>query len=133
MVFGVGTDLVDVTRFERLLSLYQERFILRFFHSKEILRPSSLSLRQRALHYSKRYAAKEAFVKAMGWGFGAEVGTKDIWVENAASGRPLLKMEKPLEIRVKEDFPGYAFQVHLSLTDEYPYAQAVAIISKEKE
>jgi holo-[acyl-carrier protein] synthase len=128
MILGLGSDLVDITRIERTLERYGERFIARVFTETE--RRKSECRANRAASYAKRYAAKEACAKALGTGFRAGVFWRDIGVVNLPTGRPTLVLTggalKRLEALTP---PGMRPQIDLAITDEPPLAQATVIIT----
>ena len=128
MILGLGSDLIDITRIERTLERYGERFIARVFTETE--RRKSECRANRAESYAKRYAAKEACAKALGTGFRAGVFWRDIGVVNLPTGRPTLVLTggalKRLEALTP---PGMRPQIDLTITDEPPLAQATVIIT----
>ena len=128
MIFGIGTDLVDVRHIEKALKTFGARFETRLFTPYE----QSLSHKQSnpALYYGKRFAAKEAFVKALGTGIGMAVFWKDVEVRNNALGKLFLQLAYNLQESLRQTLPlQQKIQLDLSLTDEYPYAQAFVVIS----
>jgi holo-[acyl-carrier protein] synthase len=128
MILGVGSDMVDIKRIERIIDLYGDRFLDRVFTEAE--RQKSEGRRQRAPSYAKRFAAKEACSKALGCGLGRGVGWRDMGVVNDVLGKPSLILVAGAAERLREMTPdGYAAQVNLSITDDYPLAQAIVIIS----
>jgi holo-[acyl-carrier protein] synthase len=128
MILGVGTDLIDIRRIERVMARFGARFLDRVFTSLEQERAGRRADRAAAL--AQRYAAKEACAKALGTGFRHGVYWRDIGVENLASGQPYLRLEGGAAVRLQSLTPrGLEPQIHLSLTDEPPFAQAVVVIS----
>ena len=128
MIIGIGSDIIDITRIERTLERFGERFINRVFTDIEIAK--SERRRMRAASYAKRYAAKEACSKALGTGFRDGVFWRDMGVVNLRSGRPTMQLTGGARRRLDEILPvGMIAQVDLTITDEYPQAQALVIIS----
>ena len=130
MILGVGSDLIDITRIERTLARFGERFLDRCYTEAE--RARSEGRAGRAESYAKRYAAKEACAKALGTGFRRGVYHRDMGVVNLRSGRPTMELTNGALQRLKElTPPGMMARIDVSLTDEPPMAQAVVIISAE--
>jgi holo-[acyl-carrier protein] synthase len=128
MILGVGTDLIDIRRMERVLERYGGRFLDRVFTAAEQARAERRF--DRAAAYAKRYAAKEACAKALGTGFRQGVYWRDIGVANRPSGQPLLRLTGGAATRLAALTPrGMTARVDLSLTDEPPFGHAVVIIS----
>jgi holo-[acyl-carrier protein] synthase len=128
MIIGFGSDLCSIERIGNSLARYGERFENRVFTDVEIAkarrRPYTI-----AGTYAKRFAAKEAFSKAVGTGFRRGVFMKDIGVVNAPSGAPTLALTGGAAKRLEEITPkGHEARIHLSLTDDHPWAQAFVII-----
>ncbi len=127
MIIGIGNDLIDIRRIEKTLERFGERFINRVFTPIEIARSERKA--QRIPSYAKRFAAKEACSKALGTGFRAGVFMKDLGVVNLPSGKPTMAMTNGAGERLASLIPdGYEPMVHLTITDEPPYAQAFVII-----
>ncbi len=128
MILGIGNDLIDIRRIERTLERFGERFIARIYTDVE--RQRSERRRNRANSYAMRYAAKEACSKALGTGFRRGVFWRDLGVVNLPSGKPTMQLTGGAARRLDEMLPeGMVAQVDLTLTDEYPIAQALVIIS----
>ena len=128
MIIGLGSDLCNIERIQNSLDRFGERFEARVFtdveRAKAARRPHT-----RAGTYAKRFAAKEAFSKAVGTGFKAGVFMRDIGVVNAPSGAPTLYLTGGALARLESLVPqGYRPVVHLTLTDDHPWAQAFVII-----
>jgi holo-[acyl-carrier protein] synthase len=128
VIIGMGSDLCNIERIANSLSRYGERFENRVFTDIEIAkarrRPFTI-----AGTYAKRFAAKEAFSKAVGTGFRRGVFMKDIGVVNAPSGAPTLALTGGAALRLEEMTPqGHEARIHLTLTDDHPWAQAFVII-----
>ena len=128
MILGVGNDLIDIRRIEKTLERYGERFTARVFTDLE--RKKSDARRQRAASYAKRFAAKEACAKALGTGLRCGVYWRDMGVVNLPSGRPTLKLTGGAAKVLKELTPdGFEARIDLTLTDDFPLAAAIVIIS----
>ncbi len=128
MILGLGNDIIDIDRIERTLARFGDRFLDRVFTKTE--RAKSDRRMQRAASYAKRFAAKEACSKALGTGFRRGVYWRDMGVINLPSGRPTLQLTGGAAEHLKRITPpGYIAQIDLTLTDDYPLAQAIVIIS----
>ena len=128
MIIGIGNDLIDITRIERTLERFGDRFIQRIFTDVE--QAKSEKRRMRAASYAKRYAAKEACSKALGTGFRRGVFWRDMGVINLPSGKPTMKLTGGALKRLQEIIPeGMEAQIDLTITDEPPTAEAFVIIS----
>jgi holo-[acyl-carrier protein] synthase len=127
IVLGMGSDLIDITRIERTLARHGDRFIERVFTPVE--RARSERRATRAASYAKRYAAKEACAKALGTGFRNGVFWRDIGVVNLPSGQPTLALTGGAKAQLDRMTPsGMIAQIHLTITDEPPLAQAMVLI-----
>ena len=128
MIIGLGSDLVDIRRIERVLERHGERFTSRVFTETE--RVKAERRRGRAATYAKRFAAKEACAKALGTGFRRGVFFRDMGVINLPSGRPTLELTGGALAQLRRITPeGCEARIDLSLTDDYPLAQAIVVIS----
>ena len=128
MIIGLGSDLCDVRRIEKVLERHGERFLDRIFTPAE--RAKADRRANRAETYAKRFAAKEACAKALGTGLRRGVFWRDIGVVNLPSGRPTMKLTGGALARLKAITPaGCEARIEVSLTDEGPTAQAIVIIS----
>jgi holo-[acyl-carrier protein] synthase len=128
MIVGVGSDLCNIERIQQSLDRFGDRFIARVFTDAERAKAERRTL-TRSGTYAKRFAAKEAFSKAVGTGFRAGVFMKDIGVVNAASGAPTLLLTGGAKARLDAlTPPGHAMDIHLTLTDDHPWAQAFVIL-----
>ncbi|MET0269369.1 MAG: holo-ACP synthase [Sphingomonas sp.] len=129
MIVGIGSDLCNIERIQRSLDRFGERFVTRVFTDAERAKAERRTM-TRAGTYAKRFAAKEAFSKAVGTGFRAGVFMKDIGVVNAPSGAPTLALTGGARARLDAlTPPGHAMDIHLTLTDDHPWAQAFVILS----
>ena len=128
MILGIGNDLIDIRRVERTLERYGDRFTHRVF--TDIERQKSDRRAQRAASYAKRFAAKEACSKALGTGLRQGVYWRDMGVVNLPSGRPTLRLTGGAAKVLRDLTPeGYEARIDLTLTDDFPLAQAIVIIS----
>lgn len=131
MIIGIGSDLVDITRIEKTLARFGERFLARVFTAEERARAERRA--DRVATYAKRFAAKEACAKALGTGFRNGVFWRDLGVVNLPSGRPTLVLTGGARARLEAlTPPGMRARIDLTLTDEHPIAQALVVISAEK-
>ena len=133
MIIGLGSDLCNIERIQNSLDRWGDRFKARTFtdveNAKAARRPHT-----QAGTYAKRFAAKEAFSKAVGTGFKRGVYMKDIGVVNAPSGAPTLALTGGAKARLEElTPPGHTVTVHLTLTDDHPWAQAFVILEAHPE
>jgi holo-[acyl-carrier protein] synthase len=127
LIVGIGSDLADIRRIERTLERFGDRFVHRIFTDAERARAERRG--DRASSYAKRFAAKEACSKALGTGLRRGVFWRDMGVVNLRSGRPTLLLTGGAAERLAElTPPGMTAHVHLSLTDDHPYAQAFVVI-----
>jgi holo-[acyl-carrier protein] synthase len=127
MILGIGSDLCDIRRIEQSLARHGERFTHRLF--TEVERARAEGRAHRAATYAKRFAAKEACAKALGTGIRRGVFWKDMGVVNLPSGRPTLELTGGALARLSEMTPaGHAAVIHLSITDDFPWAQAFVVI-----
>jgi holo-[acyl-carrier protein] synthase len=132
MIIGMGSDLIDIRRIEKTLARYGERFTNRIYTDLERAKAERRkgAGNSYAATYAKRYAAKEAASKALGTGFRAGVYWRDLGVANLPSGKPTIIMTGGALERLRAITPkGMTAQIELSLTDEYPMAQAIVIIT----
>jgi len=131
MILGLGNDIIDIRRVERTIERYGERFLSRVF--TEIERRKSDNRAERAASYAKRFAAKEACAKALGTGFRQGVFWRDMGVVNLPSGRPTLQLTGGAARALEQLTPeGHEVRIDLSITDDFPTAQAIVIISAVK-
>jgi holo-[acyl-carrier protein] synthase len=128
VIIGLGNDIIDIRRIEKTLERYGERFIGRVF--TDIERQKSERRALRAASYAKRFAAKEACAKALGTGLRRGVYWRDMGVINLPSGRPTLKLTGGAALQLEAITPdGFEARIDLTLTDDFPLAEAVVIIS----
>jgi holo-[acyl-carrier protein] synthase len=127
MIIGIGNDLIDIRRVEKVLERHGTRFTDRIFTEIEVRK--SERRRERAASYAKRFAAKEACSKALGTGIRAGVFWRDMGVVNLPSGRPTMQLSGGAADRLAKLVPaGHHAAIHLTITDDYPLAQAFVII-----
>ncbi|HEX8258572.1 MAG TPA: holo-ACP synthase [Allosphingosinicella sp.] len=129
MIIGIGSDLCNIERIQASLDRFGERFIARVFTETERAKAERRPF-TRAGTYAKRFAAKEAYSKAVGTGFRRGVFMKDIGVVNKPSGEPTLHLTGGAKQRLDDMTPeGHAAEVHLTMTDDHPFALAFVIIT----
>ncbi len=127
MIIGIGNDVIDIRRIEATLERFGGRFIERIFTETEVRKSERRAAR--AASYAKRFAAKEACSKALGTGFRAGVFWRDMGVVNEPSGKPTMVLTGGALIRLEELLPaGHAARIHLTITDDFPYAHAFVMI-----
>jgi holo-[acyl-carrier protein] synthase len=128
MIIGIGSDLVDIRRVDATIERYGTRFLDRIFTETE--RAKSDRRAQRSASYAKRFAAKEACAKALGTGLRRGVFWRDMGVVNLPGGKPGLVLTGGALARLNAITPaGHSAQIDLSITDDFPLAQAIVIIS----
>ncbi|CAM5583921.1 Holo-[acyl-carrier-protein] synthase [Mycolicibacterium aubagnense] len=127
MIIGIGSDLIDIRRIEKSLERHGERFVKRVYTDVEQAR--SEGRRARAASYAKRFAAKEACAKALGTGIAQGVYWRDMGVANLPSGKPTMVLTGGAAVQLEKLLPaGYHAVIHLTITDDFPLAQAFVII-----
>lgn len=127
MIIGLGSDLIDIRRIEKTLARFGDRFVQRVFTETE--QKKSDRRAQRAASYAKRFAAKEACSKALGTGFSRGVFMRDMGVVNLPSGAPTMALTGGAATRLLALVPaGHRGVIHVTLTDDYPLAQAFVVI-----
>jgi holo-[acyl-carrier protein] synthase len=132
MIVGIGSDLCNIERIEQTLERWGDKFVKRVFTEAEQAKAASRPF-TRPGTLAKRFAAKEAFSKAVGTGFRRGVHMKDIGVVNLASGAPTLRLTGGAKDRLDALAPeGHAIDIHLTMTDDYPWAQAFVILAARK-
>ncbi|WJS01232.1 holo-ACP synthase [Roseibium aggregatum] len=128
MILGIGSDLIDIRRIEKTLERFGERFTNRVF--TEIERTKSDKRAERAASYAKRFAAKEACSKALGSGIRMGVAWREMGVVNLPSGKPTIALTGGAAERLQAMVPsGFRTTIDLTITDDYPLAQAFVVIS----
>jgi holo-[acyl-carrier protein] synthase len=130
MILGIGSDITDVRRIEKVIARHGERFIARIFTDKE--RARAERKKNRVETYAKRFAAKEACAKALGTGMRGGVWWRDLGVVNLPSGRPTMQLTGGALARLQAMTPhGYEARIDLTISDEGPMAQALVVISAD--
>ena len=129
IVLGLGNDICNIERIQKSLDRFGQRFLDRVFTAQEQARAERRPL-TRAGTYAKRFAAKEACAKALGTGFRGGVFMRDMGVVNLPSGAPTLRLAGGAAERLASLTPtGYTPLIHLTLTDDHPFAQAIVLIT----
>ena len=129
-ILGLGNDLIDISRIERMLDRWGERFVHRIFTELEIAKSEARAAR--AASYAKRFAAKEACAKALGTGLTRGVFWRDLGVVNLPGGKPTMVLTGGALERLEELTPeGMRAQVDVTISDDYPWAQAIVIITSQ--
>jgi holo-[acyl-carrier protein] synthase len=127
MIIGIGSDLIDIRRVEKTLERFGERFAARCF--TDIERAKSDKRKNRGASYAKRFAAKEACSKALGTGLSMGVAWKEMGVVNLPSGKPTMELTGGAAKRLASLLPaGHSASIHVTITDDFPLAQAFVII-----
>ena len=127
MIIGIGNDTIDIRRVEKVLERHGERFTHRIFTEVEVKKSERRYLR--AASYAKRFAAKEACAKALGTGMSRGVFWRDMGVVNLPSGKPTMRLTGGAAERLKKLVPpGHTAEIHVTITDDFPLAQALVII-----
>lgn len=127
MILGIGSDLIDIRRIEKSLERHGERFVARIF--TEVERARAENRAGRVASYAKRFAAKEACSKALGSGISEGVFWRDMGVVNLPGGKPTMKLTGGAATRLQKMLPqGHRAAIHLTITDDFPLAQAFVII-----
>ncbi|MGH0000553.1 holo-ACP synthase [Pseudovibrio ascidiaceicola] len=128
MIIGIGSDLSDIRRIEKTLSRFPDRFTKRVFTDVE--RAKAEGRANKAATFAKRFAAKEACSKALGTGLSMGVAWKEMGVVNLPSGKPTLHLSGGAKERLDKLVPkGFVPRIDLTITDDYPLAQAFVVIS----
>ncbi|PAQ04657.1 MULTISPECIES: holo-ACP synthase [Mesorhizobium] len=127
MIIGIGSDLIDIRRIEKSLERHGQRFIQRIYTEVEQARSENRGAR--VASYAKRFAAKEACAKALGTGMAQGVFWRDMGVVNLASGQPTMALTGGAAAQLDKILPdGHRAAIHLTITDDFPLAQAFVII-----
>ena len=127
-ILGNGVDIIENHRIKKLIK--NERFLKRIYTKKEI--QNSKLTKNKINYFAKRFAAKEALVKALGSGFRNDINFNDIEVLNNLKGKPLIKLSKKIKIFLKSKLDLKKYKIHLSLSDEKKYSIAYVIIDMNK-
>ena len=126
-ILGIGVDIIENTRINK--SLKNNLFIKRIFSNSEII--SAKKIKDKKNYYAKRFAAKEAFVKAIGTGFRNNLNFKDIIVIRNKVGKPTFKINKKIKDIIKKQFKITSFNFFLSISDEKKYSIAYVVLQKK--
>ena len=126
-IFGIGTDIVNIKRMDQSLKKHGDIFKNKIFSKKEISYCDNK--KNSSAFYAKRFAAKEAFSKALGTGIKKGVTLKNIEILNSPSGQPFILLKGNLHSYLKKKIKSKKYDIHLSLSDDKPWAQATVIIS----
>jgi holo-[acyl-carrier protein] synthase len=127
MILGIGTDIADIRRIEQTLERFGDRFVQRVF--TEVEQRRSDVRRDRAASYARRWAAKEACAKALGTGLRMGVAWREMAVANLKGGQPVMSLTGGAAVRLAAMTPqGCRAIIHVSMTDDHPYAQAFVVI-----
>jgi holo-[acyl-carrier protein] synthase len=132
MIIGIGSDLIDIRRIEKVMARHDERFLSRIFTEAERAKAERRSKMPKlvAATYAKRFAAKEACCKALGTGIRQGVWWRDMGVVNLPGGRPTMNLTGKAKARLEMLIPpGFEARIDLTMTDDWPLAQAFVIIS----
>jgi holo-[acyl-carrier protein] synthase len=132
MIIGIGSDIIDITRIEKVIGRHGDRFIDRIFTEAERAKAERRSKMPKLIWatYAKRFAAKEACSKALGTGIRRGVWWRDMGVVNMPGGRPTMKLTGGALARLESLIPpGHEARIDLTITDDWPLAQAFVIIS----
>lgn len=124
-VIGIGTDFVNIKRIEKILNKNSKSFLKRILHKKEKL-PRKIS----AEYVSKKFAAKEAFSKAIGTGIGTLINFSDINIDHDKFGKPVIKIDTKIKAKIFKKLKVKKANFFISLSDDYPFALATVVISK---
>ncbi len=130
-IYGIGADIINISRIEKILKKNKIEFKKKIFTKKEISHCDSK--RNPTPCYAKRFAAKEAFVKALGTGFSNGLLHKDVEIINNKKGKPIIKMSLRSKKIINRIFKNKKYSTHLSLSDDKPWAVATVIINKNDE
>ena len=129
-IFGIGTDIVNIKRIDRSLKKYGFNFKNKIFSKKEIIYCEKK--KNSSAFYAKRFAAKEALSKALGTGIRKGISLKDIEISNNTVGKPSIILKGNVANYLKKKIKNRKYDIHLSLSDDKPWAQATVIISYNK-
>jgi len=130
-IYGIGTDIINVSRIGKILKKNKIEFKKKIFTKKEIFYCDSK--KNSESYYAKRFAAKEAFVKALGTGFSNGLLYKDIEIINNKKGKPIIKISSKSAKIINKILKNKKYSIHLSLSDDKPWAVATVIINKNDQ
>ena len=126
-IFGIGTDIINIKRMEKTLKKNNPNFKNRIFSKNE--KNNCEKKKNPYSFYAKRFAAKEAFAKALGTGIGKGINIKNIEISNDANGKPFIKLKGKVDEYLKRSIRKKKYNIYLSLSDDEPWAQATVVIS----
>ena len=126
-IFGIGTDIVNIKRMQKSIKLRGNRFKKNIFSKNEIIYCEKK--KNSSAFYAKRFAAKEALSKALGTGIRKGIKFKDIEISNNSYGKPFIRLKGSVNNYLKKKIKNKKYNIHLSLSDDKPWAQATVIIS----
>lgn len=126
-IFGIGTDIINISRIDKMIKKNNSKFINRTF--TKIEKNYCKNKKNSSAFYAKRFAAKEAFSKALGTGIREDLSFKNIEILNNKMGKPSIKIKGKSLTLLKKKLNSNKFDIHLSLSDDYPWAAATVIIS----
>lgn len=130
MIIGIGSDIVNITRIENIINKFGERFINKIFTLNEQLAAKKIShIPTKNCFFAKRFAAKEAFTKALGMGFRKGIKFQDIEIVNNRYGKPSFVIENDAKLHLEDLAINQDYQIKLSMSDDYPMAIAFVIIA----
>jgi len=130
-IYGIGTDIINVSRIGKILKKNKAQFKKKIFTKKEIFYCDSK--KNSESYYAKRFAAKEAFVKALGTGFSNGLLYKDVEIINNKKGKPIIKTSSRSAKIINKILKNKKYSIHLSLSDDKPWAVATVIINKNDQ
>ena len=130
-IYGIGADIINISRIEKILKKNKIEFKKKIFTKKEIFYCDSK--KNSESYYAKRFAAKEAFVKALGTGFSNGLLYKDVEIVNNKKGKPIIKISSRSAKIINKILKNKKYSIHLSLSDDKPWAVATVIINKNDE
>ncbi len=126
-IFGIGTDIVNIKRMEKTLKRTGNKFKCKIFSKNEIIYCERK--KNASAFYAKRFAAKEALTKALGTGIRKGINLRNIEISNDNKGKPYIELKGPINNFLKKKIKNKKYNIHLSLSDDIPWAQATVIIS----
>jgi holo-[acyl-carrier protein] synthase len=134
MIIGIGTDILSITRIKDAINKFGDRFLNRIFTKEELFLYKNLFSEKRKIGFlAKRFAAKEAFAKALGFGIGKNISFTDISIINDKHNKPMVMMNSTIDNLLKKISNGAeAHTIHISLSDDNEFANAMVIIEKHR-
>lgn len=129
MILGIGTDICNIERIVKLYNNYNQQFLKKILSETELQKFTKLHESKKFCFLAKRFAAKEAFAKALGKGLGADFNLNDITIINNEFGKPIIKLNDKFQNFKFNDKQITNLQIELSISDDYPFAVAFVVIS----